>query len=185
MKKFKLIKTFVLIALGILVICFHDVFLKNGGEYLNILIGITMILFAINAILEGLIFGKKNIWVKQALVSLINLIFGIVTIFVPKVCINPLLLTCILWGVWSILNELQEIIVKIASHIKTAPLISIVNLVESIAVIVFSILLIVEANLHAALVHVIILGIELILEPIWNYLFAFEISLLSYIKNKK
>ena len=79
---------------------------------------------------------------------------------------------------WSCERECKEIAEKI-HQFKKCPLVTLLNLAESIVVIVFCITLILNPSEHHIHAHVIISGLELILEPFWEYLALAEIKLVS------
>lgn len=69
---------------------------------------------------------------------------------------------CIIWGVWSIIHEGREL-TRALANVKTHRL-AVVDIAESVVVTVLSATMILEPSRHHAHVHVILLGIELILE---------------------
>ena len=71
---------------------------------------------------------------------------------------------CIIWATWSILRECIEIKESVI-EIKNLP-ISIISGIESIVIIVFSVILIVNPTEHHALIHTFLLAAELILNPL-------------------
>ena len=95
---------------------------------------------------------------------------------------------CVLWSVWSIMRESEEIFEKCFDHWKKHPVTSLINLAESIVVIVFSLLLIVAKNheelLEHTYAHVILLGVELIIEVIWEYVGDLEAKALERAKRR-
>ena len=70
---------------------------------------------------------------------------------------------CIIWATWSIVRESYEI-KEVVSDIKSV-LPKILSGAESIAVIVLSVMLILEPTEHHALIHMYMLVIELVLNP--------------------
>ncbi len=71
---------------------------------------------------------------------------------------------CIIWATWSIVRESHEI-KELVTEIVSVPL-TIISGLESIAVIVLSIMLISEPTHHHALIHIYLLLAELILTPL-------------------
>lgn len=69
---------------------------------------------------------------------------------------------CVIWGVWSIIREGRELTEAIL-HLKTKRL-AILDVAESVVVLVLSVFLVMEPGEHHAYAHLILLGIELILE---------------------
>ena len=68
------------------------------------------------------------------------------------------------YSTWSIIRESYEI-KELVTEIKSVTL-TIISGIESIAVIVFSIMLIAEPGEHHALIHIYLLLFELILTPL-------------------
>lgn len=75
---------------------------------------------------------------------------------------DDIIKVCIIWGVWSIIREGREMTHALV-HIRRHRL-AIINIAESIVVIVLSATMILEPGEHHAHIHVILLAIELILE---------------------
>ncbi|MBQ3640032.1 MAG: hypothetical protein II955_05890 [Clostridia bacterium] len=69
---------------------------------------------------------------------------------------------CIIWGVWSIIREGREMTHALV-HIRRHRL-AVINIVESVVVTVLSAIMILNPGEHHAHTHVILLGIELLLE---------------------
>ena len=101
---------------------------------------------------------------------------------------HELRVVCVIWSIWSIMREGEEIVEKGFEGIKEHPITSVVNFAESVVVIVFSVMLICARDFHElehhAHSHVILLGIELIIEVIWVYVGDFEARCLRKIKEK-
>ena len=72
--------------------------------------------------------------------------------------------TCVIWATWSIVRESFEI-KELVTEIKSWTL-TIISGIESIAVIVFSVMLILEPGEHHAMIHMYLLLFELILTPL-------------------
>ena len=75
---------------------------------------------------------------------------------------------CVIWGVWSIIREGRELSHAL-SHIKTS-VVAALNVLESVVVTVLSVTLVLTPGEHHAKVHLIILGVELILEILFPFL---------------
>ena len=155
--KYNLIKLGVYIVLGILVFIFRETLVHN----LKYFIGGLMLLYALEEILFILIHHLHHVFHEDKLyLGLIELIFGIVLLSV-NVSYEGV---CIIWATWSILRESYEI-KEIACELKTIPP-KIISGIESIVVIVFSILLIIEPGEHHAMIHLYLLLVELIVTPL-------------------
>lgn len=167
MKIIKWIRFCLYVVLGVLVFIFHEFVL----EHLNYTVGGIMIFFGLESAFEIMIHKQllKNpiIYFNEIMVFLL----GVILLFLPG---NEHFVTvCVVWSVWSILREGWEVGEKVVSKELHWP-IAIINLTESIVVIVLSIMLIFNPTEHHALVHVYLLGIELLLEvlfPIINTIY--------------
>lgn len=167
MKIYNLVKTIVFIILGILIFVFKNAICSEENIYnINFLVGALISFYG----LEGLImfvFDKKKSNVLRFLNSSTYLILGVVLFLLSNEPETKLAITCVCWSVWSIMREGEEIFEKVYEE-KKYPLIAIINLLESIAVIVLSVLLMLNPGEHHVPPHVVLLGIELILEVTWK-----------------
>lgn len=178
-----------LITAGILLFVFsHKLVYDQEGILLNGIVGAVIAFYGI----EGILYPILTKQVKKERVSLMS---GIINLFVAGIMIfllenhpDELHVTCILWSLWSIMRESEEIFEKCFDHWKKHPITSLINLVESIVVIVFSILLIIardqEELLEHTFAHVILLGVELIIEVLWEYVGEYEAKLLERAKRR-
>ena len=89
-----------------------------------------------------------------------ELILGLTTLIMPL----EYSAVCIIWATWSIVRESHEI-KELVTEIVSVPL-TIISGLESIAVIVLSIMLIAEPTHHHAMIHIYLLLAELILTPL-------------------
>ena len=189
MKIHRLVKMCILITAGILLFVFSKKLVyEQEGVLLNGIVGVVIAFYGI----EGILFP---ILTKQVKKERIMLMSGIINLFVAFIMIfllenhpDELHVTCILWSLWSIMRESEEIFEKCFDHWKKHPVTSFINLAESIIVIVFSILLIIardkEQLLEHTFAHVILLGVELIIEVIWEYLGEREAKLIERAKRR-
>ena len=118
----------------------------------------------------------------------INVLIAVIMIFLLEGHPYELRIVCVLWSIWSIMREGVEIYEKAIECFKKHPITSVANLAESVVVIVFSIMLICAKDGHElehhAHAHVILLGIELIIEVIWIYVGEFEARCLRRIRRR-
>ena len=178
-----------LITAGILLFVFsHKLVYDQEGILLNGIVGVVIAFYGIEGILYPIL-------TKQVKKERIMLMSGIINLFVAGIMIfllenhpDELHVTCILWSLWSIMRESEEIFEKCFDHWKKHPITSLINLVESIVVIVFSILLIIARNqeelLEHTFAHVVLLGVELIIEVLWEYVGEYEAKLLERAKRR-
>ena len=154
--KYLIVKQIVFAILAVLVFVFRAIHI----QYLKYFVGGLMLFYGLEEQLFELIYSRSNM-LKQGKVylGLSEIILGIVVLAV-EIDYDSV---CIIWAVWSILRESYEIKEIFADLQFLVP--KVLSGVESIAVIVFSILLIIEPAEHHAMIHLYLLLVELILTP--------------------
>ena len=188
-KIYKLTKLSLFVIMGILVLVFNKSIMNNEGALINGIVGSVIAIYG----LEGLFLPIATKRIKQEKVEMlnggINILIAIVMIFLLEGNPEELRIVCVLWSVWSIMREGVEIFDKGFVGIKNHPITSVINFAESIIVIIFSVELICAKTFHElehhAHAHVILLGIELIIEVIWVYLGEFESRILRRIRRRR
>ena len=162
MKIYKYIKLVCYIIGAILIFVFRDFFVTN----LRYFIGGLMVLYGSMAILNIALEKVKPIYDGHGfLFNTIEIILGLVIL----ILIREYATVCIMWAVWSIFRESIELREVLAHKLHSA--LAIISGIESLAVIVLSILLLMEPNENHALIHSYLLCIELVLTssiPILN-----------------
>ena len=145
-------------------------------EHLQPFIGSLMIFYGLEEMLYEILCHKLHfIHKSKTYLGLVELIFGTVLLVAPL----AFEYVCIIWATWSIVRESYEL-KEVISDLKTlAP--KILSGAESIAVIVFSVMLILEPGEHHALIHMYLLVAELVLNPFTVLLD----ELLIHLKEKK
>lgn len=181
MKILNLIKTLVFAIAGILTICFHDFLFEIIDCNLNIFVGAIIVLFSIEPIILLFVKNERHEFLSNLLKGSLTFCFGLLMMLLVKTISSQILLACVIWGVWSILRELEEIRSNISKKIKTTPVCALLNILESVAVIVLTIIFIVGHNPQGVNFHLYILGVELVLESLWPFAYKLEIIL----KNRK
>ena len=155
--KYFIIKFAVFTILAVLVLVFRE----QQVEHLQPFIGSLMIFYGVEGIFYEVLFHKLQFIRKnKTYLGLIELILGTIVIIAPL----EFAYVCIIWATWSIIRESYEL-KELITDIKTWPP-RIISGTESIAVIIFSILLIFEPGEHHALIHMVLLVAELILNPL-------------------
>ena len=169
MKIFRYTKLGFYVIGAILLFIFREFFVAN----LRWFIGGLMMLYGSVAILEIALEKVKPIYDGHGfLFNLIEAMLGLVILLL----IEEYATVCVIWAVWSIFRESIELREILARKLHT--ILAIVSFLESIAVIVLSVLLMMSPGEHHALIHSYLLCIELILTasiPILNS-FMFEKS---------
>lgn len=186
-KIWKYIKTALFVATGVLIFFTANDFVKDEGINISLWVGLVMAFYGLEAIITVVL--KKE--VKKELLKLfngvINVLLAIIMIFLIRGQLNNVVVACVIWCIWSIMREGEEIFEKVVEGFKEHPITSVINLAESVVVIVFSIILIkvsaeaplVEEVIEDAIKHVYLLGVELILEVAWPYLAMLEEKILK------
>lgn len=180
MKTYKLIKLIIFVITGTLIIVFSEFFLENIKN-LYLLVGSVMSFYGLEAAL--LLIIEKEFKEEKILFlnSIITLFLGLLVIFMPETT-NSLVVLSVLWSVWAIMRESEEIFEKVLKN-WNCKVTSILNLLESLVVIVFSVMLILNPSEHHLHSHVILLGIELILEETFPLLTNLEANLIQKKEN--
>ena len=155
--RYNIIKLGVYVVLAVLIFIFREHLVEN----LKFFIGGLMILYAVEEILFILLHHVHHILHEDKVyLGFIELVLGIVLMCVD-ISVEGV---CIMWATWSILRESYEI-KEIACELKNLPP-KILSGVESIVVIVFSILLLIEPGEHHAMIHLYLLLVELVVSPL-------------------
>ena len=155
--KYFLIKLVVCVILGALIFAFREQLIAN----IKYFIGGLMIFYCVEEVLFELIYSRKHIFHKDKIyLAAIELTLGLVLI-ISNINYESV---CVVWAVWSILREsyeIKEIIVELKCWVPR-----ILSGLESIAVIVLSIMLILEPGEHHAMIHLYLLLVELPMSPL-------------------
>ena len=162
MKTYNLIKVLVYFTFGVLILIFNKLCL----EHIPLIISIVMLLNATDDIV---------VWSKQGIIkegtrffnALVLIILAIILLIIHSEFEKCL----IIFAVWMILKEGTEITHCIQRMIRQKP--AILDLIESVFIIVMSILLIANPNEHHAYIHIFILGVELISELLFYFLYNY------------
>ena len=163
MKIYKIIKFIFYMLLGLLVLIFNE----SLTDYIPLFVGSIMILYGVEDTILKLFLKEFREDITKSVDNLLIIMLGVILFFLNEE--EHFVSVCIIWATWSILREEWEIKEK-AIEKSNSLVISIVNIIESIVVIVFSIMLIFNPTEHHAHVHIYLLGIELMLEVIFPLL---------------
>ena len=143
-------KALLYIATAILIFIFNE----NVMPFVAFLVGGVVMAYA----LEELVFLAVQKKVADMAEAVIQIVLAVLLFLVS----DDIVKVCIIWGVWSIIREGREMTHALA-HVKKQRL-ALINIAESVVVTVLSAFMVLEPGLHHAHTHVILLGIELILE---------------------
>ena len=187
-KIYKLTKLIAFVVAGIAILILNKAIMKNDGAILNGLVGAIIAVYGLEGIILPIATKKIKAEKIEMLNGGVNLLIAIIMIFLLEGHPYELRTVCILWSLWSIMREGVEIFDNGFVGIKNHPITSAINIAESIVVIVFSIELIVAKGAdeleHHAHAHVILLGIELIIEVIWVYVGEFEARIFRRLRRR-
>lgn len=187
-KFYKLSKLILFVVMGVLVLIFNKAIMHEEGALINGIVGVVIAIYGLEGVVLPIATKKWREEKLDILNGAINLLIAITMIFLLEGHPHELRVVCVIWSIWSIMREGEEIVEKGFEEIKEHPITSAVNFAESVVVIVFSVMLICARDFHElehhAHTHVILLGIELIIEVIWVYVGDFEAGCLRKIKEK-
>ena len=175
MKQWQIVKTILYSLAGIAVLVFHE----QITDFVGFVVGAIIIAYSVDALIVSVI--KKNYIGENLFLfgGLIHLFIGVIIFIVS----DDIVKICLVWSVWTIILEGKELSESISRLLLKKP--SILNTIESIVIIFMAFLLILEPTLHNAHVHVVILGIELILEVLFPIANDIVDGLIEKKKNKK
>ena len=157
MKTFRLSRLICFVIGAILLLIFKEFFC----EHLRWFIGGLIVVYGSLGILTLALEKVKPIFEGHGfLFYAVEILLGLTTLFF----ITEYSTVCVIWAVWSLLREsieLQEIFEG-----ELHPVLAIVSGVESVAVIVLSIMLMIEPGEHHAMIHSYLLCVELFLTAV-------------------
>ena len=163
MKTFRLSRLICFVVCAVLLLIFNELFLHN----LRWFIGGLIVLYGSLGILALLLAKVKPIYEGQGfLFFAVEILLGLITLCFIKEYAT----VCVIWAVWSIIRESIELEEIVARELHPVP--AIVSGLESVAVVVLSVMLMIEPGEHHAMIHSYLLVVDLILAsliPIINH----------------
>lgn len=163
MKTFRLSRLICFAFGAVLLIVFNEFFC----HHLRWFIGGLIVLYGSLGILELSLERVKPIYEGHGfLFYAVEILLGLTTLFF----IEEYSTVCIIWAVWSILRESIELQEIVSGELH--PLLGALSGIESVAVIVLSVMLMIEPGEHHAMIHSYLLCVELILTgviPVINH----------------
>ena len=128
---------------------------------LNYFIGGLMLLYSLEGFLFAVLYEREHFFHNGKIyLAFIDALFGL-TLLIAHVSYESV---CVIWATWSILREsyeIKEIVCELKHWIPR-----LMSGLESVVVIVFSIMLILEPGEHHAMIHAYLLLAELIFTPV-------------------
>ena len=159
--KYYLVKLIIYVALAVCVFIFREKLV----EHLKYFIGGLMLLYGLEEILFEIVFRDKHFWHKDKIyLGIIEITFGITLLVINLPYEADYEAVCVVWATWSIVRESFEI-KELVTEIKSWTL-TIISGIESIAVIVLSVMLILNPGEEDAMIHMYLLLLELLLTPL-------------------
>lgn len=160
-KKARIAYFCVKLAVFSLLALFVFLFRKSNVENLKPFIGTLMLLYGAEGFLQEIFFHRMDfVKASKSYLAFVELVFGMVLILAPL----QFEYVCIIWATWSIVRESYEL-KEIVTDFKTITP-RVLSGLESVAVMVFSVLLIMNPVEHHAIIHMTLLVLELILSPL-------------------
>ena len=177
MKIYGTIRTALYLVLAILVFVFVSTLAEI--EVLRHAIGGLMIFYGVEEIIHTVFKNKKHYSINSLYWNIVEILIGITLIvFVETGDVEvTYAVVCVSWAIWSILRESRELVEATEELKENKPtvckIVAIVNIIESLTVIGFSLTMLIEPGEHHATIHLYILTVELltkVLYPIINYI---------------
>ena len=163
MKTFRLSRLICFVVCAVLLLVFNEFFLHN----LRWFIGGLIVLYGSLGILALLLAKVKPIYEGQGfLFFAVEILLGLVTLCFIK----DYATVCVIWAVWSIIRESVELEEIVARELH--PVLAVISGLESVAVVVLSVMLLMEPGEHHAMIHSYLLVVELVLAaliPVINH----------------
>ena len=159
MKKYQIIKTIAFIIFGILVLVFCNTLTNNA----YFLVGGLMLMYGIEDIIVKIVEKEFTRDVPKVANDFLIILLGVITLFLGSE--EHFKSFCIIWATWAILREAWEV-EEVLLHLKNK-VIAIISIIESIVVIYICVTFIFEPSIEHVHIHVIVLGIELMLEVLF------------------
>ena len=163
MKAFRLSRLICFVVGAVLLLVFNEFFSHN----LRWFIGGLIVLYGSLGVLALLLAKVKPIYEGHGFLFFsVEILLGLITLCFIKEYAT----VCVIWAVWSIIRESIELEEIVARELHPVP--AIVSGLESVAVVVLSVMLMIEPGEHHAMIHSYLLVVELILAsliPIINH----------------
>ncbi len=151
-------KTIIYFLIGLLTIIFHSYIIEKELVYL--VVGVTTLVLAIEGLLYDIIYKQFKTTHNHIGTELFKIALAIVMIVVFK---ENLVLICVCWAILVALNSTKTLNKSIGHMSKKEPFVF--SMIFSIVQLVLAILLIIDPEEHASM-HVVLLGVEFIVEAI-------------------
>ncbi len=175
MRIWRIIKTILYIIAGLFIIIFNKFCLDN----LPYVVGTVILAYGLENVIVWSIKGV----VKEDSSFFEGLVLILLSLIMMLYVEDNFVICLVIWAVWNLIREGREISISVKRLIKRQP--GLFNILESIIIIVLSTELILEPVAHHAHVHIFLLGVELLLEVLFQIYNILIIKLINKIKEKK
>ena len=173
MKPIQIIKTVLFVIGGVLIIVFHDALMADEASYVGLIVGLVVVFYGLSMTVDSIV-SKKYFGENKLFFGALSQFLIATALFVVSESIYDV---CLVWAVWSILREGKEASEALHAVVNKKP--GILNIIESIIVIYFSFVMILDPGEHHASFHLYLLGVELFLEvffPMINHVHEYFIN---------
>lgn len=155
MKIARLIRFLIYLAGAVLLAIFH----RYTVHHIKYIVPVVMLLYGLEAIVTSIFINKNAFYSQQ------EFYWGITEIVLATLimaAIGDFVVICVIWAVWSILRETDEIKVAVIEF-KKYTITSIISTLESLANMALSIFLIISPTTAHATTHLYLLIVELVI----------------------
>ncbi len=173
MKIWKYSRFVIYLVVAVLLIVFRVELL----DYLKYLIGALMVVYGLQTVILHLVNRKTFFKANEFFWGATEIFLGIILLTTTM----SFEIVCAIWAIWSILRETNEIENAVIDMKEGVAVLPILDILESVVMIVFSAMLLVSRSEEHVIFHIILLSIELIVA---SGLPLLE-DLIAYIKNRK
>lgn len=132
-------------------------------DYIAIMVGSVMFLYAAEGIAVRLLTRQASRHILGFIDEIVLLLLAVLLLLVR----SDLEKVCVIWAIWAILREGEEIAMVLKKYRKRS--VWIISLIESLILIGLSFFLVLSPAEHVH-AHIIVLGIEMILEVVFPLL---------------
>ena len=159
MKFINITKAILYVALAVFIFVFQDRIMPFVGYLVGGVVGV----YALEEFLV-ILFDKKETRKRSFLFDVITQLLISIVLMLSA---GDIVKVCVIWGVWAILRESKEMTEAIDSIFKYG--LGIINIAESVTIIILSFILILHPTEEHAHLHIILLGVELLLVIFFSF----------------
>ena len=170
MKIFQNIMTLIYLLMGIIVLMIAEYLATSDAWFIPYLVFAVIMLYgSMNLVVVARAEAERN-KMKNYIHGASAIFIAVIVLITSFVSDNTIYISCVVWAVWSIFKEGHTFQNEIFGKIMNKTML-ILNIVLSVAVCIFSALMIIDPLKHIH-THVVLLGIEWILEAVNAFVFA-------------